>query len=468
MNKRQTTLKEAIEIKGNGLHTGIDVNLRILPAKANSGYRFKRTDLDGQPETQALADYVVDTSRGTTIENNGCRIATSEHVLAALAGMEVDNATIEMDAIETPIMDGSSYPFVEAIKSVGIQELDKDKDYFNITSNINYEDKKNGVEITALPFNDYRLTVMVDYNSPVLGSQHSSIASLKDFEKEISPCRTFCFLHELEALVANDLIKGGDLNNAIVVVDRVVSDEEMQNLAKLFNKPKVEVKKEGILNNLDLRFQNEPARHKLLDLIGDLALIGKPINAHIVATRPGHYSNVEFAKKIIRHIKSQKGKNSIIDYNPNIEPIYSHKELMEILPHKFPFLLIDKVVGLTEKEVIAVKNISGDESFFQGHFPNEPILPGVLQLEIMAQTGGVLVLHDKEKPKEWSTYFLKIENAKFKDKVVPGDTLLLRLELVSPVRRGICFMRGEAYVGNKLVCTAEMTAQIVHNKKSVK
>jgi UDP-3-O-[3-hydroxymyristoyl] N-acetylglucosamine deacetylase/3-hydroxyacyl-[acyl-carrier-protein] dehydratase len=319
-----------------------------------------------------------------------------------------------------------------------------------------------------MPLNDYRLSVMVDYNSPVLGSQHASITKMSEFKDEISSCRTFCFLHELEMLLENNLIKGGDLNNAIVIVDRVVEDSELEHLAKLFNKPKVEVKKEGILNNVQLRFQNEPARHKLLDMIGDLALVGKPLKAQIMAARPGHAANVEFARKIkkvmIETKKMLKKKQDIPFYDPNLKPIYSYTEIGRIMPHKFPFLLVDKIVELTDKKVVAVKNITGDQYFFQGHFPNEPLMPGVLQLECMAQAGGVLVLHDKEEPEKWSTYFVKIENAKFKDKVVPGDTLVIKMELTAPVRRGLCLMHGEAYVGDRMVCEADMMAQVIMNK----
>jgi UDP-3-O-[3-hydroxymyristoyl] N-acetylglucosamine deacetylase/3-hydroxyacyl-[acyl-carrier-protein] dehydratase len=319
----------------------------------------------------------------------------------------------------------------------------------------------------ALPADDYRLTVMVDYNSPVLGSQHASIVNLSEFTDEISSCRTFCFLHELEMLVKHDLIKGGDLNNAIVIVDRVIKDSEMASLAKLFNKDKIEVKKEGILNNVELRFQNEPARHKLLDVVGDLALAGVPLKAQILAARPGHAANVEFAKKIKKaYLASKKAKkeNNVPVYDQNAVPLYNYQQVAEILPHRHPFLLVDKIVKLTATEVIAVKNITGDQYFFQGHFPGEPLMPGVLQIEAMAQAGGVLVLADKEDPSKWSTYFVKIENAKFKDKVVPGDTLVLRMALTGPVRRGLCMMKGEAYVGNRLVCEANMMAQIVENR----
>ncbi len=467
MQKLQTTIKEATSVSGVGLHTGNKVTLTFEPAPEDHGYIFQRVDLDGEPKVKADCDLVVDTSRGTTIEQNGARINTVEHVLAALAGLEIDNCLIKLDAPETPIMDGSSRPFIDLLLETGIETQKKEREYFEIPSRINYADGQ-GVEMMALPADDYRLTVMVDYNSPVLGSQHASIVNLSEFKDEISSCRTFCFLHELEMLVEHDLIKGGDLNNAIVIVDRIIKEEEMENLAKLFNKEKIEVKKEGILNNVELRFQNEPARHKLLDIVGDLALAGVPLKAQILAARPGHAANIEFAKKIKKAYLEEKKKikenANVPVYDPNVLPLYNHQEIAKILPHRHPFLLVDKIIKLTDTEVVAVKNITGDQYFFQGHFPGEPLMPGVMQIEAMAQAGGVLVLADKENPEKWSTYFVKIENAKFKDKVVPGDTLVFRMALTGPVRRGLCMMKGEAYVGNKMVCEANMMAQIVENK----
>ncbi|MFB1013529.1 MAG: bifunctional UDP-3-O-[3-hydroxymyristoyl] N-acetylglucosamine deacetylase/3-hydroxyacyl-ACP dehydratase [Bacteroidia bacterium] len=466
MDKFQTTIKKAISISGVGLHTGNEVTLIFEPAEEDHGYVFQRVDIEGQPTVKADCDLVVDTSRGTTIEDNGARVNTVEHVLAALAGLEIDNCLIKLNAPETPIMDGSSRPFIDILLEAGIETQKKEREYFEIPKRINYTDGK-GVEMMALPADDYRLTVMVDYNSPVLGSQHASIVNLSEFTDEISSCRTFCFLHELEMLVKHDLIKGGDLNNAIVIVDRVIKDSEMDSLAKLFNKDKIEVKKEGILNNVELRFQNEPARHKLLDVVGDLALAGVPLKAQILAARPGHAANVEFAKKIKKaYLASKKAKkeNNVPVYDQNAVPLYNYQQVAEILPHRHPFLLVDKIVKLTATEVVAVKNITGDQYFFQGHFPGEPLMPGVLQIEAMAQAGGVLVLADKEDPSKWSTYFVKIENAKFKDKVVPGDTLVIRMALTGPIRRGLCMMKGEAYVGNRLVCEANMMAQIVENR----
>lgn len=468
MEKLQTTIKESFTVSGTGLHTGRAVNMTFLPAEEDHGYKFQRVDLEGQPIVDALVDYVVDVSRGTTLEHNGARINTVEHVLAALAGLEIDNVLIQLDAAETPIMDGSSAPFVEKLKEVGIKEQTKEREYFEVPHNISFEEPERGVEMVAMPLDDYRLTVMIDYNSPVLGSQHASISGLNEFDAEISSCRTFCFLHELEMLVDNNLIKGGDLNNAIVIVDRVIKEDELGQLAKLFNRPKVEVKQEGILNNVELRFQNEPARHKLLDMIGDLALIGTPLKAQIMAARPGHAANVEFAKKIKKIIEKTKKEEqrmmNVPAYDPNKEPIFNYQQIERILPHTFPFMLVDKVIELNENSIVAVKNITGDQYFFQGHFQGEPLMPGVLQLEAMAQAGGVLVLHDKEDPSKWSTYFVKIENAKFKGKVVPGDSLLIKMELRAPIRRGLCLMHGEGYVGSRLVCEADMMAQIVENK----
>ncbi len=463
---KQTTLKQAVTISGVGLHTGAIVNLTFAPAPVNHGYKFQRIDLENQPIIEADCDLVVDTSRGTTLEKNGARVSTVEHALAALVGLEIDNVLLQIDGPEMPIMDGSSYPFVEKLLKTGLEEQDAEREYFIVPNNIHYTDKDNFVEMVAMPLDDYRLTVMVDYNSPVLGSQHATITNLSEFKTQITSCRTFCFLHELEMMLNNNLIKGGDLNNAIVIVDRVVEDAEMERLAKIFNKEKVEVRKEGILNNVELRFQNEPARHKLLDLIGDLALIGMPIKAQIMAARPGHESNVAFAKKIKALIKKSKRKSfneaPIVDLSK--KPLFEYKDINKFLPHAHPFLLVDKVLEKTDKMIIALKNVTGDQPFFAGHFPNDPIMPGVLQLEAMAQAGGILILSEVDDPASYATYFMKIDNAKFKDKVVPGDTLIMKLEMIEPVRRGICLMRGKCFVGEKLVSEADMMAQIVKIK----
>jgi UDP-3-O-[3-hydroxymyristoyl] N-acetylglucosamine deacetylase / 3-hydroxyacyl-[acyl-carrier-protein] dehydratase len=461
INPKQTTLKAPVTLHGVGLHSGAEVSLTFQPAEANHGYKFRRVDLPGQPIIEADCDLVTDTSRGTTLEKNGASISTVEHVLAALVGLEIDNVLLDVSGPEMPILDGSSKPFVEALSACGTVELDAEREYFEIPYNIHFTDEANQVEIIAMPVNEYRLTVMVDYNSPVLGSQHAALTHISEFKNQIAPCRTFCFLHELEMLLANNLIKGGDLNNAIVVVDRAVSQDELDRLAKVFNKPSVEVRKEGILNNLDLRFQNEPARHKLLDMIGDLALAGMPIKGQIMAARPGHASNVAFAKKIKQVIKKEQRRKQEgpPQYDPNAKPLYNTSDIIKMLPHKHPFLLVDKIVSKDDKTIVAIKNITYDQPFFAGHFPGDPIMPGVLQLEAMAQAGGVLILSTVPDPENYSTYFLKIDNAKFKDKVVPGDTLVMKMELLD-IRRGICTMTGKAFVGDKLVSEAEMTALI--------
>lgn len=465
MNVKQTTLKAPVTVLGVGLHTGRQVTMTFKPAPENHGYKFQRIDIEGSPIIDADVDNVTDTSRGTTITQNGASVSTIEHTLAALAGLEIDNVLIEIDAPEAPIMDGSSMPFIEELQKVGIVQQDADREYFVIPNNLYYSEPDRQVEMTAMPYlDDYRVTVMVDYNSPVLGSQHASLSSISEFKKEIASCRTFCFLHELEMLLQHNLIKGGDLNNAIVVVDKVVSDEELEHLAKLFNRDKIAVAREGILNNIELRHQNEPARHKLLDVIGDLALVGMPLKGHIMAARPGHAANVAFAKKIKALIKKERAKKNIPHYNPNDTPVYNINEIANILPHRQPFLLIDKITELSSKHVVGVKNVTMNEEFFKGHFPGNPVMPGVLQIEAMAQTGGILALSTVPDPENYWTYFMKIENARFKDKVLPGDTIIFRLDLMAPIRRGICQMRGTAFVGDKIVMEAELMAQIV--KKS--
>ncbi|MFN4082081.1 MAG: bifunctional UDP-3-O-[3-hydroxymyristoyl] N-acetylglucosamine deacetylase/3-hydroxyacyl-ACP dehydratase [Bacteroidia bacterium] len=457
---KQTTIKKTVTVDGVGLHTGKIVTMTFNPAPENHGIKFQRVDLPDQPIIDADVDNVVDISRGTTLEQNGARVATVEHVMAALAGLEIDNCLVQINEGETPIMDGSSTYFIKTLKEAGIAEQKADREYFVVPHNIYYTEKDRNVEMIAMPLDDYRLTVMIDFNSPVLGSQHASITSLKEFEDEISSCRTFCFLHELEYLYNNGLIRGGDLNNAIVIVDRVVEDHEIDHLAKMFNKPKVEVKKEGILNNVELRFHNEPARHKLLDLVGDLALIGTPIKAQIMAARPGHAANVEFGKKIKALIKKTRAKANVPKYDPNKAPFYDINAISKILPHKYPFLLVDKILEMGKNHVVGLKNVTLNEPFFTGHFPNNPIMPGVLIIEAMAQAGGVLALSQVEDPANYNTYFMKIDNCKFKEKVIPGDTLIFRLELLAPIRRGVCYMKATSFVGDKVVCEAELMAQI--------
>jgi UDP-3-O-[3-hydroxymyristoyl] N-acetylglucosamine deacetylase / 3-hydroxyacyl-[acyl-carrier-protein] dehydratase len=459
MNSKQQTIKDKVTVSGVGLHTGKTSTMTFLPQDVNFGIKFQRIDLEGQPVVEADVDYVVDLSRGTTIEKNGARINTVEHTMAALAGLEIDNVLIQLDGPEPPILDGSSIQFVNALLEVGLTEQNALKNYFVVPENVTYRDIERNVEIAALPLDDYRVTVMVDYNSPVLGSQHASITDIKQFTSEIASCRTFCFLHELEMLKSQNLIKGGDLNNAIVIVDRVVQDDELEHLAKLFNKDKVEVKKEGILNNVELRYKNEPARHKLLDVIGDLALIGRPIKAQILAARPGHAANIAFAKKIKKAMK--EAKNAAPFYDPSATPVYDAKQVYKILPHAHPFKMLDKIIHLDQSNVIGVKNVTINEDCFQGHFADNPVFPGVFQIEGMAQTGGILALSTVTDPENYWAYFLGIENCRFRKMVVPGDTIIYKCELLAPIKRGIIKMQGQAFVAGSLVCEAVMTASIV-------
>lgn len=467
MNVKQRTIKADITVSGVGLHTGKAVTMKFKPAAENHGFKFQRVDIEGSPVIDADVDNVTDTSRGTTISQNGASVSTVEHVLAALVGLEIDNILIELDGPEVPIMDGSAIQFIEAFEQVGIKEQEADREYYDIPYNIMYSEPDRRVEMVAMPLDDYRFTCMIDYNSPVLGSQHAAITTISEFKKEIASCRTFCFLHELEALLKNDLIKGGDLNNAIVVVDKNVNDDELKHLAKLFNREDISVAKEGILNNIELRHQNEPARHKLLDMIGDLALVGVPLRGHIMAARPGHAANVAFAKKIKAQIKKEKSKKHVQVYNPNATPVYDTVQVMSILPHRPPMLMIDKILELSKSHVVGVKNVTMNEPFFVGHFPDAPVMPGVLQIEAMAQTGGILVLNTVEDPENYLTYLLKIENARFKEKVLPGDTIIFRCDLMTPIRRGIAQMRGVGMVGERVVVEAELMALIskVENKQ---
>lgn len=460
MRKNQQTIKAPLSLSGKGLHTGKDCTITIEPATIGHGIRFQRIDIENAPIIKADVDFVVDTSRGTTLGIEDIKVYTVEHLLAALFGCGVDNALVKLNGEEIPIMDGSAWPFVKAIIETGIEIQDAEKIYFTLDENINYVDEENRVDILAVPAQELKITTLIDFDSKVLSTQHATLNSISEFNDQIAKSRTFCFLHEIQSLIDNNLIKGGDLDNAIVIVDRPIDQGQIDKLAQLFNKEDIIVDKEGILNNLKLHYINEPARHKLLDVVGDLSLCGYAINAHIIAHRPGHRSNVEFAKLIKKYIKENKHLIDIPTYNPNQPPVYDINHIYKVLPHKYPFLLVDKIIEMSSESVVGIKNVTFNEQFFQGHFPNNPVMPGVLQIEAMAQVGGILALNNFNDGKKYDTYFLKIDKVKFKHKVIPGDTLVLKLELLRPIRRGICEMKGVAYVGNKIATEAELVAQI--------
>jgi UDP-3-O-[3-hydroxymyristoyl] N-acetylglucosamine deacetylase/3-hydroxyacyl-[acyl-carrier-protein] dehydratase len=465
MSDKQRTLKEEVKFQGVGLHTGEVVNMTIKPAKDNHGYKFQRIDLENKPVIKADPDNVVSTDRGTTLEQNGGKVYTTEHVLAALYGMEIDNALIEVDAPEIPIMDGSSKLFVDGIEKVGIVEQEKDREYFVLNENLKWEDTEKQIEFLAIPDPEYRVTVMVDYNSPVLGTQHAHMLKISDFKTDICECRTFVFLRELEYLAQNGLIKGGDLDNAIVLVEREnIKQAELDKLAKLLGKEELKISVDGIgvLNSTKLKFENEPARHKLLDIVGDLALVGKFIKGHILAARPGHSGNVRFAKVLKDQIAKQSKQGKYFDLTK--EPLFDIVAIEKMLPHRYPFLLVDKILSITEDTIVGVKNVTMNEPQFTGHFPGNPIFPGVLQIEAMAQIGGVFALNSVEDPHLYSTYFMKIDKVKFKQMVRPGDTIVFDLKLMSPIRRGLVNMSGVAYVNGKPVMEAEMLASVVKDK----
>lgn len=461
MSDKQKTIKTSVTLSGVGLHTGKPVSITFNPAPVNHWFKFQRTDLEGHPIIEADADLVVDTSRGTTLEKKGVRVHTTEHVLAALMGLGIDNCLIDVTGPEMPIMDGSSMKFIEALERAGIVEQEADREYFELTENLTFEDSVKKVEMLAVPQDDFRVTVMVDYGSEVLGTQHASMYHMRDFKTEIAPCRTFVFLRELEALLQHNLIKGGDLDNAIVLVDSELPEEKLNHLRKVFNKPNVEVKGRGVLNNTKLHFYNEPARHKLLDIVGDLALVGKPMKIHVLAARPGHAGNVAFAKKIKQLIYEEnmrKKRNIQEPYNLNKAPLYDVNQIQKILPHRQPFLFVDKIMEISEEGIVGVKNVSMNEDFFRGHFPEAPVFPGVLQIEAMAQVGGIFALSKVPDPENYLTFFMSIDKVKFKNQVVPGDTIVFKLALITPIRRGIVHMRGEAFVREKQVMEAEMMA----------
>jgi len=456
---RQKTLAREFSLSGKGLHTGCIVTMTFKPAPVGHGIKFQRVDLDNKPVLEANAAMVVDTSRGTTIGKGEVRVCTIEHSLAALTGLDLDNVLIGIDNEEVPIMDGSSKIFVDAIQKAGIVEQNAERNYFVVKKRIAIKDEKTGSEIIALPDNDYSLNIMISFNSNVLNNQFATLNNLIDFKTEIAPCRTFVFLHELEFLQKNNLIRGGDLDNAIVIMDRQVSQEELDRLADLFNHKRVEVKPQGVLNNIDLQFENECARHKLLDVVGDLSLAGKKIKGRIIATKPGHGINTRFAALLQKEIEKSEADNAVPEYNPSLPPLMDNVRIRSFLPHRFPFLLVDKIIEIKDRYIVGIKNVTNNELFFTGHFPDEPIMPGVLIIEAMAQTGGLYVLHNKTE--RYSTYFLKIDNVKFRKKVVPGDTMIIKVILNSPIRRGIANMKGLCFVGNALVAEGDLMAQIV-------
>ena len=461
MSEKQKTIKKAVSISGTGLHTGNEVVLTFLPAPENHGYKFRRSNLNPDVLIPADVDHVVDTTRGTSIEYKGVRIDTVEHVLAALAGLEIDNVLVEMNQSETPILDGSSMLFVKKLLEAGIAEQSAEKIYYELPANVTYTNAEKKIELLAVPAKDFRISVMIDFDAQVLPPQSAVLSNIRHFKNEIAPCRTFVFLHELEYLYQNNLIKGGDINNAIVYVDRPVTQDELDRLTELFKKPRIEVRNNGILNNLELHFNNEPARHKLLDVLGDIALIGVPLKAHIIANRPGHYSNVQLAKMIRKLIKKEKATPAVPVFDLNKPPLYDIIRIQKLLPHRPPFLLIDKILEMSDQHVVGLKNVTMNEPFFVGHFPDEPIMPGVLQIEAMAQTGGIFALNTVSDPQNYYTYFLKVENVKFRQKVVPGDTLIFVNTLLEPIRRGLIHMHGTVYVGNKIVTEGELLAQII-------
>ncbi len=464
MNKKQNTIKNEVTLSGVGLHTGNEVTMTFKPAPINHGYAFVRIDLEGKPVIEANAEYVVNTQRGTNLEKRGVFINTSEHVLAAIVALDIDNIIIEINAPEPPIMDGSSKHFIDALEQAGIEEQNADREEYVVKDVISYRDKETGSEIILMPSDDYQITAMVDFGTKVLGTQNATLNNLSDFKSEIADARTFSFLHELEMLLDNNLIKGGDLNNAIVYVDQKISDETMEKLKKAFKKDSLTVKSNGILDNLDLRWANEAARHKLLDVIGDLALVGTRIKGKVIANKPGHLVNTVFAKKLRKKIKQEK-RNNVPSYDLNQTPLMDIHQIMNILPHRPPFLLIDRILELSDNHVVGMKNVTMNESFFVGHFPDAPVMPGVLQVEAMAQCGGILVLSTVPDPENYLTYFMKMDNVKFKQKVLPGDTLIFKAELITPIRRGICHMQSYGYANGKLVVEAELMAQIAKKPK---
>ncbi len=464
MSLKQKTIKNEVTLSGVGLHTGKKVTMTFKPAPVNAGYAFARLDLEGHPVIEAKAEFVTSTQRGTTLEKNGVAIHTSEHVLAAVVACDIDNILIEMNSPEPPIMDGSSKEFMQALSKAGLVDQDAIREEYVVTEVITHRDEKTGSEIILMPADEYSITSMVDFGTKILGTQNMTMNSLSEFKEEIADARTFSFLHELETLLDNNLIKGGDLNNAIVYVDQPISEGTMKKLLKAFNKEKLTVNPNGILDNLTLRWANEAARHKLLDVIGDLALVGTRIKGKVIANKPGHLINTVFAKKLAKIIKQEK-RNKVPVYDLSLPPLMDIYQIMEVLPHRPPFLLIDRILELSDTHVVGMKNVTMNENFFVGHFPGAPVMPGVLQVEAMAQCGGVLVLNTVPDPENYLTYFMKMDNVKFKQKVLPGDTLIFRAELMSPIRRGICHMQAYGYANGKIVVEAQLMAQIAKKPK---
>ncbi len=462
MTEMQKTLKTEVTLSGIGLHTGNEVTLTIKPAKENTGFVFVRTDLEGHPQVEADVNYVTTTERGTTLEKLGVRIHTCEHLLAALVGCDVDNAYLELSSSEPPIMDGSSKFFVEAIEKAGLVEQSIAREYFVVKEVLSFTCPSTGSELTIIPSDTYEITTMVDFGTKVLGTQNATLKDISEFKEEISEARTFSFLHELETLMDAGLIKGGDLSNAIVYVDKELTEDTSDKLKKAFGKEDVSIRPNGILDNLTLKYPNEAARHKLLDVIGDLALTGVRLKGKVIANKPGHFVNTQFAKKLNRQWKLLRRKN-VPDFDLTKPPVFDINGIMKLLPHRPPFLLVDRIIELSESHVVGMKNITMNEPFFVGHFPKEPVMPGVLQIEAMAQTGGILVLANVPDPENYSTYFVKIDKVKFKRKVIPGDTLIFKIELIEPIRRGIVHMQGYGYVGDAVAVEAELMAQVARN-----
>ena len=463
MAEKQKTVSRDVVFSGAGLHTGKLCTATVKAAGAGEGIKFKRIDLENTPIVPALAENVVDTARGTMLGVKDATVSTIEHLMAALRALRIDNAMIEIDGSEMPILTGNARPFYDALKAAGTAELEADREYYEVTERIVYSEPERGVEIVAYPCDTFKVDVKINYDSPLLRNQYASLDSLCNFGEEIADCRTFCFFTEIEMLAQNNLIKGGDLGNAIVIVDKKINQADVDKVAQLLGKDNLQVAEKGYVCTPDLYFDNEPARHKLLDIIGDLMLVGMPIRGHIIATFPGHKANTEFAKIIRKNIKSRRGPQAPrIDMNAT--PVYDINQIKKILPHRYPFQLVDKIMSISDDEIVGIKNVTGNEPFFQGHFPEEPVMPGVLQLEAMAQCGGVLALSSVEEPERWSTYFVSMDKIKFRRKVVPGDVMVFKLKLISPIRRGIVHMSCLSFVGDQLATEAELMAQIVKNK----